>query len=309
MSRRTLRAIPGVAARVRPERAWRYRMEAAALRVTLALLRAVGLDAASAVGGFLGRAIGPRTGRSRKAERELRRTFPEKGEAEIAAILREMWDNLGRTAAEYAHLDKFHCYRPGGRIEVVGVEHIDRARATGKGAVCVAGHFANWELLPLAASEREAFVGEVYRAPNNPLVDEWITERRRELIAPVQIPKGRKGMREMVAHLRRGGHIAMLVDQKLDDGISVPFLGRAAMTTAAPAQLALKFGCPIVPACIERLGGARFRITVFPPIEMEATGDADADVAAITARINAMIGDWVRARPGQWLWVHNRWPA
>jgi KDO2-lipid IV(A) lauroyltransferase len=88
----------------------------------------------------------------------------------------------------------------------------------------------------------------------------------------------------------------------------VPFFGRHAMTAPAPAQLALKFGCPIVPARVERLEGAHFRLTVYPPLNLAAGGDRQADIAAAMGQINALIEDWIRARPEQWLWLHRRWP-
>ncbi len=100
----------------------------------------------------------------------------------------------------------------------------------------------------------------------------------------------------------------MLVDQKLNDGIAVPFFGRDAMTAPALAQLALRFRCPVVPARVERLGGARFRLTIYPPMGLPDSGDHDADVSETMRRVNAHFEDWIRARPEQWLWLHRRWP-
>ena len=100
----------------------------------------------------------------------------------------------------------------------------------------------------------------------------------------------------------------MLVDQKLNDGIAVPFFGRDAMTAPALAQLALKYRCPVVPARLERLDGARFRLTFQPPMELPDTGDREADVFETMRRVNAIFEDWIRARPEQWLWLHRRWP-
>ena len=289
-------------------RAVRYAAEAALYRIAIPVFRLLGVDAASALGGFVGRSLGPAMKRSRIARRNLRKAFPEKDDVEIDAILRAMWDNLGRTAAEFAHLDKFDCYAPGGRIEIAGTEHVERARDAGNGAIYVAGHIANWEILPLAASQRGARVAEVYRAANNPRIDGRVVARRRAAVAPVQLPKSPGGTRGMIAHLREGGHVAMLVDQKISTGVAAPFFGRDAMTPTAPALLALKLGCPIIPARIERLAGARFRIRIFPPLQLPATGSREADVLAITTEINALFESWIRARPGQWLWLHRRWP-
>ena len=299
---------PGIRAAIDPRMMGRYRLEAWALRAALAAFRAIGLDAASALGGLLGRSIGPRIGRTRTARRNIGLAFPDMGEAEIGRVITAMWDNLGRTAAEYAHLDKIHAGRPGGRIELVGTEHVDDACAAGRSVIFVSGHFANWELLGRCSSQYGLDVGAVYRAPNNPIVHDWLSRMRAELGTPIQFAKGRDGARALIAHLAAGGHVAMLIDQKLNDGIPAPLLGREAMTSPAAAQLALKYGCVILPATIERLGGARFRVSVHPPVALERTADRAADIAAATAQLNDILGEWIRACPGQWLWIHNRWP-
>ena len=303
---------PAIRAAIDPRMMGRYRLEAWALRAALAVFRVIGLDAASALGGLLGRAIGPRTGRTRTAARNIGLAFPDMSEAEIGRVTRAMWDNLGRTVAEYAHMDKFHADRPGGRpggrIELIGAEHVERAREAGHSVIFVSGHFANWELLARCASQYGLNLGTVYRAPNNPFVHDWLSRMRARLGTPIQFAKGRDGARALIAHLAGGGHLAMLIDQKLNDGIAAPLLGREAMTSPAAAQLALKHDCVILPTSMERLGGARFRVIVHPPLALERTGDRTADIATATARLNEILGDWIRARPGQWLWIHNRWP-
>ena len=102
--------------------------------------------------------------------------------------------------------------------------------------------------------------------------------------------------------------MAMLVDQKMNDGISVPFLGREAMTAPALAELALKKNCPIVPARVERLKGAHFRVTFYPPLEKPNSGDRKTDILSIMTEVNLILGAWITEQPEQWLWIHNRWP-
>jgi Kdo2-lipid IVA lauroyltransferase/acyltransferase len=108
--------------------------------------------------------------------------------------------------------------------------------------------------------------------------------------------------------LRRGEHLTMLADQKMNDGVPVPFFGRIAMTSSALASLALRFDCDVLPACVERLGGARFRLTVFPRLPLRRSGDHRADVAALMAEVNRRLEAWIRDRPEEWFWVHRRWP-
>ncbi len=285
----------------------RYLIEAVAVWLALALFGALPLDRASALGGWLGRVLGPRLRRTRVAERNLRRAFPERSPAEIAAIVRAMWDNLGRVAAEFPHLGEIDVYAAGGRVEAVGTEHLDALRAGDGNAIFFSAHLGNWEIASLCTSQKGMPLTFIYRAANNPFVDRMVRKLRAPIVGN-HFPKGAPGAAQLVAALRRGESLGMLVDQKLAGGIASPFFGRAAMTAPAPALLALKFGCPLVPVRIERLEGAHSRLTVYPPIDVPRTGDREADVAATTARINAVLEEWIRARPEQWLWLHRRWP-
>lgn len=264
------------------------------------------LDWASAIGGALARAIGPRLGISKRARLNIGRAVPELSQAEIAEIITGMWDNLGRVAAEYPHLHQIRVFEPGGRVETHGFEHMDRAVATGRRMIIFSGHIANWEIGMLAAVQYGIEVAQIYRAANNPLVDRMITRFRG--IGGELIPKGSVAARRAIAVLRRGAHLTMLADQKMNDGIPVPFFGRPAMTSSALASLALRFDCDVLPARVERLGGAHFRLTVFPPLPLARSGDHHADVAALMTRVNQTLEEWVRDRPGEWFWLHRRWP-
>jgi KDO2-lipid IV(A) lauroyltransferase len=285
----------------------RHRIEAWGARALLLLFRALPLDAASAVGGFLGRTIGPRLGATKRAVINLRRAMPELGDEAIRRIVRGMWDNLGRVIAEYPHLDEFRVYEPGGRVETRGIETADALLAAGRRIIFVSAHFGNWEIATLAATQKGLDVAQIYRAANNPLVDRLIAECR-AIVGSELIPKGAVAARRSIEALREGRHLAVLVDQKMNDGIPVPFFGRDAWTAPAIAQLALRFDCAIVPARVDRLGGARFRLTVEPPIAIERTGDRHADAYAIMAKVNGVIEGWIRERPDLWFWLHRRWP-
>lgn len=281
--------------------------EAAGLRLALALFGALSLDRASALGGWLGRTFGPWLAVSDVARRNLEAAFPEKPAEEIAAIVRAMWDNLGRVAAEFAHLGDIEVYGTDGRVEMVGAEIIEQLRDDGVGGIFVAAHLGNWEITPLAASQKGLSLTHVYRAANNPQV-EPILQKLRAPLGGAHVPKGAPGARKLIAALRQGEHLAMVADQKQNDGIPVPLFGRDAMTAPALAQLALKFDCPVVPTRVERLGGARFRLTVYPALDLPSSGDREADVAETMRRINALFETWIRERPEQWLWLHRRWP-
>ena len=284
------------------------RGEATAAWLLYGLFTLLPVDAASWLGGALGRLVGPKLGVSRNARRNLRRVYPDMEDAEVARILTAMWDNLGRTAGEHPHLGKFDPYRKNSRVEVAGIEHVDALRDDAAAGILFGGHLANWELAPLAGTKRGLVVHLVYRRANNPFFDK-IVQKGRAVFGSEWFPKGSQGAKSILRALRQGDHMAMLVDQKMNDGIAVPFLGIDAMTAPAVAELALRYDCPLVPARVERLGGAHFRVSFFPPLQKPDSGDRQADVLALMSMVNATLGEWVRERPEQWLWVHNRWPA
>ena len=286
----------------------RYGAEAAGFFTLIGFFRIFGVETASALGGFMGRELFYRTGLTNRARDNLRAAYPQMESAEREAILREMWDSLGRTIAEYAHLDKMSIKGPDPRIEIAGLEHADAAIASGKGILFVSGHFANWEVMPFAAAQYGVEGGEVYRPLNNPFVDRWMVRQRMRNGTEEQIAKGAQGTRRIFTLLRAGKAIFLLVDQKTNEGVAAPFFGRDAMTTPAPAALALKLGAILLPVSNERTGNARFRMTVHPPIGFSPGPDHDRDVLALTVKINETIENLVRYRPSQWLWIHRRWP-
>lgn len=279
-----------------------YAVEAVFAYLIYYFFKALPLDAASGLGGGLMRRLGPRMGISRVARQNLRAAFPDKSEEEIACIVTGMWDNLGRIIAEYPHLEKLWQ-----QTEFVGAEHMRHVATAGGPAIFFGAHLGNWELGSLAAKSSGVDLKVVYRKPNNPFVEKLL-QRARRLGAEGQIRKGAAGAKEIFKVLRGGGAVGMLVDQKLSEGLPVPFFGRPAMTATACAQFALKLGCVLYPSRVERLSGARLRITVYPPMPVVPTGDETADVYDILTHINAAIEDWIRARPEQWLWLHKRWP-
>ena len=280
--------------------------EAAALLAVMTIFACLPVDWASRLGGLIGRTAGPRLGLSRRALRNLRQAMPENSETENRRILRGMWDNLCRTMAEYPHLARIAA-TASGRVEVVNGDSLTGLATGAKPGILFGGHLGNWEIGSSTVHRlMGASVISVYRATNNPWVDALMRRFHRGRRA---VPKGSEGGRELVRQLRSGGSIALLVDQKQNDGIAVPFFSRDAMTAPAIARLGYRFRCPIIPVRFERLKGARFRCTVMSPIEIAETGDAARDVLAAMTLVNAMLVGWIRDRPEQWLWIHSRWPA
>jgi len=285
----------------------RYWLEAAGFLLVMGLFGLFNVDRASSIGGWIGRNLVGRTLLSRRPLRNLKSAYPEKSEAELRGILTAMWDNLGRVMAEYAQLDRLRWSGPNPRIIMSGTEHLDEAKARGKGVLLVSGHFANWEILPSVAREYGFSGGTIVRPPNNPYVSRWIERVRARNWMEEQIPKGAQGTRRTFSLLRRGDAICVMVDQRASEGIQVPFFGRAAFTTPAPAALALKLGAVIVPCSNERVDGAHFHVRIFPIIEPPNTGDPNRDLVELTAAMTRFIEERVREKPGQWLWIHKRW--
>ena len=281
------------------------------LALTIGLfLRLIGVDAASAIAGGVTRLVGPQIRPLvRRAERNLDIAFPELGADERKAIIRAVFENLGRTAAEFAHLTAFDPDAEDSRLEIVGREKLSKIVRDRRPAIFISGHFANWEIMPIAIEALCVDHAFVYRPANNPLIDALIIRERARAMSRRQIPKGRRGGRDLIDTLRSGLSLALLVDQKLNSGgIAAPFFGKDAMTAPAPARLSLKFNAPLVPVEVERLSGARFRVTIGDPLAFAPSGDASADTLALTTMINEEIEKMARKRPRDWLWLHRRWP-
>lgn len=282
-------------------------IQAATLALAVRLLRRLGPVAASNLGGAIARTIGPRLGPSRVADANLRRALPELDAAARQRVIRAVWDNVGRIVGELPHLPALRRTAAGPGWEITGEEHL---RAAGQAALFFSGHFGNWELLLPAAGQLGLPLSGVYRAPSNPAVDALTRQLRLAAMHPraTLFAKGAAGARLLLKHLGAGHPLALLADQKMNDGIPVPFFGRPAMTAPALAQFALRCNAPLLPARVDRLGPARFRIVVEPPIPITPTTDRQADVLAIMTAVNATLERWVRADPGAWLWLHRRWP-
>ncbi|MEQ8602978.1 MAG: lipid A biosynthesis lauroyl acyltransferase [Marivibrio sp.] len=283
-----------------------YAIQNVVFRALLGAMRLLPIETASAAGGWLFRLVGPRLPADRIARSNLARAFPEASQAEIDRIVQEVWDNLGRGAAEYAHLDRIDTH-DGNRVELIGEERLLAARDSKAPFIVFSAHMANWEMASLVAAQRGCKLANIYRRASNPGMDRMIQKVRAGFTAEL-LPKGRAGARGALKVMDEGRPLGLLIDQKFNEGAPIPFFGRPAMTATAPAELALRYRCRVLPVRLERLPGARFRVTVEAPLELPDSGDRKADVETLLHAMNARVEAWVRARPGQWFWVHRRWP-
>jgi KDO2-lipid IV(A) lauroyltransferase len=286
----------------------RYGVEAAGFLAFMNLFRLLGPETASGLGGWIGRNIFSWLPPDRIARANLAAAFPEKTDQERNAIRRSMWDNLGRVVGEYPHLGRFSPKGDDPRITYNFPPDVTVENLKGQPLIFLSAHLGNWEMMPIIAQQLGIDGAAVVRPPNNPYVADWVA-RQRHINGPATMIAKHNAARPMLAQLRGGKMLCMLVDQKLREGIAVPFFGRDAMTTPAPAALALKTGARIVFATNRRLPRARFHVTVLAALNFVPSGDDAKDIPALTAAITARIEEMVRDNPGQWLWIHNRWPT
>ena len=285
------------------------RAAAAIAGLVIRALRAMDPVRCSNLGGRLARRVGPLLPVSRVADRNLRAALPDLDDAARRAVIAGVWENLGRTAAELPHLARFGRTPSGPGWEIEGEQHLAALREGGQ-AIFFSGHFGNWELiLPIAASLGVRVAG-IYRAASNAAMDEVIQGLRAAALGPdvVMFPKGTAGARGAMVHLRAGGSLGLLVDQKMNDGIEARFFGRTAMTAPALAMFARHFDLPVIPVRVTRVAPARFRLTCEAPMVFRRSPHRDADILAMTQAVNDTLERWVRADPPSWLWLHRRWP-
>jgi len=285
-------------------------LQALALRFGVRLVRALGPVAASNAGGWILRTVGPFMAASRVANSNLQMAMPHLVADERASVVRGVWDNFGRTMAELPHLGQLHCTKEGPGWEIEGEDHLRDLQAQGGPAIFFSAHLANWELIGPATAAYGVAMAGFYRAASNPLTNAIIQDLRRDARGGdvAMFAKGSAGAREAMTHLKRGGVLGMMIDQKMNDGIPIAFFGRDAMTAPALAHLAARFRCPVIPIHVVRLGPARFRVVCEAPLKCEESGDRNADAAAFTLQINRVLERWIRAQPDAWLWLHRRWP-
>jgi KDO2-lipid IV(A) lauroyltransferase len=285
---------------------------AALVRGAFALVRALGPDRASNLGAAGARLLAPLAPQNRIARENIAAAFPEKTEAERAAILRESWENLGRTAAEYVHLGALWDWDlenpDAGRIELPpdSVERFRQLLEDGKPAMVFAAHLANWELPAVAAQRHGLPAAALYRTPNNRAIARDILAMRRPVMGEL-IPASTAAPIRMMEALDAGLHLGMLVDQRFGRGPQVRFLGRTATANPLLARLARRFDCPVHGARAIRLPGNRFRLELTEAIALPRDARGVVDVDAATQAINDIIAGWIREHPGQWLWQHRRW--
>jgi Kdo2-lipid IVA lauroyltransferase/acyltransferase len=261
--------------------------------------------------GGIARIFGPLTREHRIARDNLAAVFPEKSESERRRILKEAWEHVARATVEYAFLDDlvaaFDPAQPtGGVVEIVGLDHIYRLRDSGKPGVIFGAHIGNWELTAAIGAKLGVPVTALYRPPANPFVAEEIQRRRSRYVGKLVV-SGRGAALNVAAALRRGEHVGIIVDQRINEGPRIPFLGQPSRSNPLVGVLARLFDCPVHGAWAVRLPDGRFRVELTPPLDLPRDGKGRVDSEAANLMVHGTVEDWVRKNPEQWLWMHDRW--
>lgn len=283
----------------------------APVRLLFGFLRLLGPERSSDLGGWILRRVGPFLPVHQTAIANLRAAFPEKPPEELARIAAGAWENLGRTAAEYAHLKTLFDYdhdhpERGSRVEVDGIDHFTALRDDGRPGIIFSTHLANWELPAICAATYGLDATAVFRPPNNPAIARIVHEIRSGSMGG--LAASRQGAAfAMQGVLDRGGHLGMLVDQHFTRGVAVPFFGQPALTNPILGKFARRFDCPVHGVRVIRLPGHRFRLELTPALALPRGADGEIDVEGAMAMMTEIVEGWVREYPEQWLWMHRRW--
>jgi KDO2-lipid IV(A) lauroyltransferase len=281
----------------------RHRFEYIVFLTVVAAIRALPLELASRWSGACWRFVAPRMRRHRRALDHLSSAFPEKSAAEIQAIALGMWDNLGRTFAEFFHIDEIV---NSDRIQIEPSELFDALRAQRGGFVACSLHLGNWEIVSQAALRLGRPPAGVYQKITNPFVDRYVSAIRAPLYPGGLTEKSSGAARILLRYAREGGCVAFLADQREWRGIAAPFFGRLARSTSFPALIARSLETPLFVCRAKRLSGVRFSLRV-EQLMMPRTANRDADVATATGAIQAAFEAMIRDAPDQWMWAHRRW--
>ena len=275
-----------------------------------ALMRRLGPIRAPALCAAAARRLGPWTPVHRIGLVNIRAAFPEKDASWHQATLADAWDNLGRVAGEYVHLNALWDFDPAcpleGRVQSPDVGLFIDLLTDGKPALCFSAHLANWELAALAPPSYGMDSAVVYRMPNNRIVAREILRIRAASMGQLIRTRSQAPI-EIAAALTAGKHVGMMADQHFSRGADISFFGRRCKANPAIARLARHFDCPVVGVRVVRRPDGGFTIEGTGPIDLPRDANGKVDVPEATQLINTIIEGWIRQHPGQWLWFHRRW--
>ena len=281
----------------------KYFVEFLFIIILFVIFKFLGFKLASNLGSFVGGLLGPFFRSKKKIISNIKKALPEIGEKNIEIISKKMWKNYGRILSEYVFIKNFRNSKNDKIISVEGQEILDKIKNTKEPVVFISGHFNNFELMAMQIEKSGINLAAIYRPLNNIFLNKIMERIRKKYICRKQIKKGSSGTRDLLKSFKKNYSIALMIDQRVSEGIRCEFFGQPALTTTIPAQLFKKFGCKIVPVYVERINGIFFKIKVSEPINFSK----ESSIEEITLDLNKWLERMILINPGQWIWSHNRW--
>ena len=281
----------------------KYFLEFFFISIFFFIFKIIGYKNASNLGEKIGKIFGPLFRSSLKVKKNLENSKIGNSNEERERIVKNMWGNYGRIFADYMYIKNFRNENLFKNIEVVGGNILDEIKNAKEPVIFISGHFNNFELMALYLEKSGIDLAAIYRPLNNKFLNPLMEKIRIQYICKKQIKKGISGTKEILKHFKNGTSIALMIDQRVSEGIKSKFFNNVALTTTIPAQFVKKFKCKIVPIYIERKNKHQFILEILRPISFSK----DENIESITMNLNKVLEELIRRKPEQWIWTHSRW--
>ena len=281
----------------------KYFLQFLIIIIMFSIFKILRLKISSALSGKLFEKIGPLFRSKKLIHSNLKKAFPNINLENLDKITTLMWNNYGRVFAEYMFIKDFREDKSNARIEIVGQEILEDIKRKNKPVVFISGHLSNFELMAMHIEKVGIKLSAIYRPLNNLFLNKIMERIRKKYICKHQIRKGIGGMKKLIQLKKLNYSTALMIDQRVSQGIESNFFNKKAFTTTIPAQLVKKFNLPVVPIFIERINHINFKIVVKKPIIF----DNDETTKSITDELNLILEKMIIYKPEQWIWSHNRW--
>ena len=281
----------------------KYFLQFLIIIIMFSIFKILRLKISSALSGKLFEKIGPLFRSKKLIHSNLKKAFPNINLENLDKITTLMWNNYGRVFAEYMFIKDFREDKSNAKIEIVGQEILEDIKRKNKPVVFISGHLSNFELMAMHIEKVGIKLSAIYRPLNNLFLNKIMERIRKKYICKHQIKKGIGGMKKLIQLMKLNYSTALMIDQRVSQGIESDFFNQKAFTTTIPAQLVKKFNLPVVPIFIERINNINFKIVVKKPIIF----DNEATTKSITDELNLILEKMIIYKPEQWIWSHNRW--
>ena len=279
-----------------------YLIEFILIKILFIIFKLIGYKFSSNLGFLIGIIFGPLFKSKKQIVKNLEKANIQKKQ-NLKKIASNVLGNYGRIFAEYVHLEDFRNNKLNKYISIEGNEHLNDLRKSKKKAIFISGHFNNFELMAMQIEKVGIELAAIYRPLNNVFLNKTMEKIRTENICKNQIKKGRAGSREIIRNVKSGKSIAIMIDQRVREGVKVNFFKHLATTTTIPAQLIKKYDCELVPVYIERIKNNHFKMFVSKPIKI----NNKKSIVEITKFLNDLLERMILRNIDQWIWTHNRW--